>query len=372
LLVLVDASGSMQDRLAEALAAAVAVRDAMPPDAPVVLGSFAGQTQWWPQNQPPPTLAARGETNLRAALDAAAELAASFEEPGTLLLLTDSQTPLSSARPPANLRVDVLHVGDAVDASLRRLVEATGGTIAVSLAAGQLDQAARSAAGRADVVPARDGQATLTLLDGALSIAGPWREAAVRPEATRLSGPAEPPAAVWRVGAGRVVSVAADVPASAVERLADELAGEATTTVQVEVQPDRLIVTDVPTDAAAVAAFVNDRSINGTRTGPRAWRIDLPRPRPATTAVLLIDGKRVAAVAVASSYPREFDAIGNDVSTLRQLAGATGGSLAARAEDLRLERVDHERSAAMLLLFLAAFLATGAAVAVVRPRPVTN
>src|SRR5581483_9043856 len=63
------------------------------------------------------------------------------------------------------------------------------------------------------------------------------------------------------------------------------------------------------------------------QTAPGRYEIDLPAPRVPTTATILRDGQTLDCFAVAGRYPREFDAVGNDLDALRALCERSGGKL---------------------------------------------
>src|SRR5439155_18600166 len=84
---------------------------------------------------------------------------------------------------------------------------------------------------------------------------------------------------------------------------------------------------------------------------PGRYQIDLPAPRTPATASILREDQLLDRFAVAGRYPREFDAIGNDIDALRALADRSGGRVISPSEHGPVEIPDTRTVVSLASLF---------------------
>jgi hypothetical protein len=128
-------------------------------------------------------------------------------------------------------------------------------------------------------------------------------------------------------------------------------------------------------DAIDNGTFLNDQhlsidlnalsaDVTIPQTAPGRYEIDLPAPRAPMTATIMSDQHVLDRLAVAGRYPREFDAVGNDMDALRALATRSGGSVIEPSRHDPLEFPDTRRVTSLAALFaiLGALLIAGSLV----------
>ncbi len=363
--VLVDASGSMasmvsmaegESRLGRALSAARAAISRLPPDDLAMLGTFAESPQWcFPQPRPVRQLRdadlsapqARGPTNLDGALRSLLDDSASL--PREVLIISDGELPhseLPTADEFARARVSpsVLLTGPESRAkAVMDMIESTGGlvvaeddparwsTAAQTLALARSNAAMIRQADRATLGPQLSGHEL-----AALEHNPTWlRDGAT--QAGTFTTRVAPAAAVWQVGAGRVVAFAFDAPAEVLSRTAGAFAAAA--------RDERFAVAarQLGDDVIEVIAAESNRPLNGLRlryraadgsegafqqTQPGRYAASLERsPAGRIVEVVLNDDTTIDRVAIPGRYPEEFDRIGIDLPALQEWAVSTGGGV---------------------------------------------
>lgn len=363
-MLLADASGSMsgdaggQSRWQAASQAIAGLIPKLPPADLFSAADFSAGAHWWHERVPvgslarvvlpPPTITPGGPTNLRSALEAAADRA-DASLPNELIVMTDGDAELASTETlrrrlaERHVRLHVLAVGPEPSAKLRQLTAATGGTWREQVLPSRwlTDLRAVYQGARPD---RRRSQPTTATFLGPLSAVSP-----VRIEQSQLGWAKEratllakddstPLAALWRVGEGQVAAFAFDPPAAALNAILAQIArpsGDPRFAVEwLSASP-----LSVRVDAQSSAGYLNDRSLTLTLVD-EVGQAPITRPIPQTApgsyelqvdyhaggfATLRVDGHVVETKALPERYPPEFDEVGNDRAALQSLATRSGG-----------------------------------------------
>ncbi len=349
---LLDASGSMRDTWPAVRRATLAAAEALPKNARVDLAMFSADVTWLARDAQAtelPTLpdATGGPTNLAAAVDAVAG-------PRQVLVVTDAAAEVAQEvidrAVNAAVLVHVLHTGDAVSPSVRRLVEQTGGTLTIEPDEAAWRDAARRLTRNASAGAIRDTPATLTLDDVAIEVTR-WRQAWATTRATVLCD--EPAAASVRVGAGSVVAVAASLPTDALQRIADANASQPAGEYDVRWSDTGVLTVEVFDGPGRFVLVHGDERIDAEQVSLTHWRATLAGRREATIAAVLYGDEVLSRQPTADRYASEFDVIGNARERLAGLADAAGGAVVADVSQLRHEGRPRRRPLGWLFLLLA-------------------
>ena len=379
-ILLADSSGSMaagppgETRWDMVRAAILRLLPLLPPEDPVTVGSYSENLIWWSRGRsaretsamrlPPPEVQPAGPTNLEPAL---LEIISQTDGamPTELLILSDADADiLDPDRLEAGLRqrrirlhlLDTYGRGRGI-AHMRRLARATGGQVMQELdprnwiAAAQklLLAAAPDHLARTPVeITFADDLKGLPPCTAALWNRTWLKKTAVLLAQARGAGAQAPMAARWQAGAGQVLAAAfrpGDQHVEAMVRLVERPARDPRFAVSWHAGPMLRVVIDAIDgerylngqaltlalwDQSRSAAAAARHSIPQTAPGRYELSIDAPR-RPAFAAVYH-DGRVVEQFAVAGRYAPEFDAVGNDLEAMRELARRTGGAVIPPAQ----------------------------------------
>ena len=388
-MLLADASGSMNAPASGASGptrweltsnAIVQLLPELPADDIVSVGRFSDDLQWWVAARsvretlaqagslPPPGTSPHGATNLEAALIAIAE-AAEPAIPKQLLLITDADAELdrpdalAAALAKKNIHLHLLAIeeGKALPA-LRQIIQATGGTLVLELHPKEWRQAAQELL--RGTLPNRlpDEPVTVRFFAELAALPPhsvlPWNRTWLKPDATQLAatthgGEEVPMAALWQAGSGRAGAFAFEASPGEAQLLADRIAHEPRdprfSVTWDAGSPLRLTVNAV--DAHTV--FLNDQAItleladesnpalsrNSAipQVAPGRYEAELPAPRSPALATVRAAGRVIDRTALAGRYAPEFDAIGNDLDAMHELASRTGGRVIGPREHGRLD-----------------------------------
>lgn len=373
-ILLADASGSMSEavpggtRWKFVTGAIAGALPKLPPDDLVSVGSFAGTLAWWVQGKPVRDAAAmplppagaypHGPTNLQPALENIAR-SSQGKMPVQLLVLSDFDTQITAASQLAGLlksRQIHLHLlaigGGSALPALRQVASATGGSVVEQFdparwaeATRKLTQAARSNLLRKDAVRvAFDGQ-----IIGS-QFTGPWNRVWLKSGATRLAraedrGETVPMAAEWNIGEGRVAAAAFMPRPGAVADLAQRVA-QSPRDPRFHVTWETGSMLRIVVDAIDGKQYLNGQDLrlelNGSavavpQTGPGKYQLSVESPHSPATATLRANGRVLDRIAVAGRYPPEFDAIGNDMAAMSELARRSGGAVIPPAQSKPIE-----------------------------------
>jgi hypothetical protein len=383
-----DVPGSTASLWHYASEAIVKVLPLLPPEDRVSVGSFAEGVTWWSANRsardtavlplPPPGAVPHGPTNLRPALEEITR-AAEPGVPNELLLLTDADAemgdpePLIESMKEKKVRLFLLALGEGRGlAALDRIASATGGRVLRQGEAGKWAQAAEELMRSAEPAYLETTPLAVRFSGELAGMAGvevsPWNRTWLKSAATGVAqadyaGQHIAPAGQWAVGEGRVLSAGFGLPADSLARLArfaekpprdprfrvswetgrslgvsiDAVAANGAETRSADPSGgavylnDRKLMLDLST-ASAGAAAGPVQSLPIAQTGPGRYELTVPAPRSPTFAMVrLVDSAGMPHVidrlAVAGRYAPEFDAIGNDIAKLRELAERTGGAI---------------------------------------------
>jgi hypothetical protein len=420
---LVDSSGSMNaaapggTRWNSAVAAVARAVATLPPHDLVSVAGFAADVQWWWRDRvagearaealPPAGARPSGATELARALEAATAVGGKGP-PVELVALTDANAPVPDPEALARLmasnkvRLHLLALGDESAeglAPLRRVVEATDGTLLREDAPAAWAEAVRRLTRSAtpDLLVKEPGKVTfIGALSGAppRAAAPPWNRTWLKPGAEALGAVAaagtEPSVAAsyWQAGEGRVAAAAFGASPAEAEPLA-RLVERPPRDARLRVSWDcgeQLRVTINAAGGSGAATPLNglpltlelaDASGDPLRaptaalpvpqTGPGRYDLSADAPVVPVVATLRNGGRVVERVAVAGRYAPEFEAVGNDRLSMRDLARRTGGSVvgASQTAPLRVPRGD---TTTALSPVLAAAAAAFIALALVRWR----
>lgn len=382
--MLVDSSGSMSapagsaTRFKVASDALVSVLRDLPKSDLVSIGSFARELRWWSvaknvadtslMSLPPPDVAPSGPTNLEAALQQIiGSLPAS--PPIDVLVLSDAEAEfgdvesLAAALRQHHIRLHALAVAAQKSSPpLRQLAEGSGGQFLQEIDPQKWLASVRRML-RA-VMPDQLIRDPVTVsFSGILSALGTrsvslmnrtWPKQSATVLANAMEGTDKLSAAAkWSVGTG-------DVLALAFAPTADEIAAIEQAIARKPRDPRFTITWHAgPTLHVRIDARDNGNYLNNQKltidlnllsavfpipqTGPGRYEIDLPAPRSPMTVTIFNDQHVLDEFAVAGRYPREFDAVGNDLDALRALAERSGGSVIEPMQHGELEFPDTRR-----------------------------
>ncbi len=390
--ILTDASGSMAadapgggTRFHATVNAVRAALRGLPQADILTIGSFARDVRWWSTGRPvsetvatfavPVDLVPNGPTNLSAAIDAITN-GVGAQQTRQIVLITDGgaeplDVPTVSERLKASgstLSVLAIGTGPASE-SLRQIASATGGSSLTETDVTQWQQAASQLA--RNVTPDRLERTPVALRFsdvlspmGRATTSGPWNRTWLRTNATlaasALTDTAEPMAAWWNVGAGRVASIAFAVDSTIATDVAQRLSippsdPRFAVTWQDEPAGVRVTIDATDSDGQPLNGLAPVLSLSGyhpvPQTAPGRYEFALTAPRDPTIALVMLDGQPLARRAFSGHYPAEFAAIGNDYATLRTLAARTGGRVIWPNESQRLELPRRTRSTSNAGLF---------------------
>lgn len=366
-LVLVDASGSMDQplgdatRFAQAARAAAQAAAALPSDDLLSAAGFSDQIDWWfraerPQRAQtaglaPPGLRPRGATNLLAVLEAISTTA--DELPRAVLIITDGEVPATpeqiqrviDALRRARVQVHALLIGQHDAPAVRQLVEAGGGHWRRSADPADWERLAsqvlRQAGGdlfinanfRIDLAnPPIVGQRInrTFLRQGATALAS----------ADTADGPM-PLAARWSAGLGQVLAIAADAMPESLASLAGRLTVDARPPglrltldydTQWIIRLQQLDADEALRPRAGRLALDSAAPIDMELSAPGVYQARIEsRPEPAA-GVITLDNQLAARFVLPGRYAPEFDRLGNDHDAMRRLAEQTGGSVITPAQ----------------------------------------
>jgi hypothetical protein len=378
-ILLADASGSMAapaggggtTRWQAATQALLGAVQALPSDDLLSIASFARELRWWTRSQSvrdvatrlnellPRDLLPQGPTNLEAALQQIAE-ASRDNMPTELLILSDADASVSEPRALAQklkarrVRVHLLATTPLTTQNpVRAIVEETDGKLVtqedVARWAHNLRQLLRSAA--PNHVERNPVEVTF-----APELNLPPRQAELwnrvwPKEGTEILATARPNesdgtiamAATRREGVGRVTSVAFTPSVAEVERLV-ALAEQAPRDPRYSVSWSRGAQPRITLDAvdrAATRPYLVDLkplvrlfsdggpelSIALAQTAPGRYEATLPPSPSPRVAAVIVNDRVIDRSALSGRYPPEFDAIGNDRSSMNDLARRSGGRI---------------------------------------------
>ncbi len=404
-MILVDSSGSMASRIGDntrwrfATTAIEELVPALPPADPLSIGNFAAAVRWWTQGDlvsqtnfnalVPHDVRPQGPTNLGPALREIAKIAQAAV-PSQLVVVTDAQADLPETDAMiAQLTAKRVTVNalttQPLDATnpLRRIVNATGGRLIEQddprnweHELEQLFSAIINPWIMREPVTARFTDAGPNLSPQRVEL---WNRTWLKPTATLLAEASEgerpPLAAAWNLGAGAVISCAYRPSNDAIEILANRVAvppRDPRFAVQWEVGRDVRVTIDAQNDSRPANHLPMKLELYSGRwsqtsepipqTGPGRYALTMPALSQMRTAVVQIDGHLLDRRALPGRYPAEFDAIGNNLETLTELAKRTGGEV---IEPMRTSAIDFPRPPGRVALSPllsaagAAFLAAG-------------
>ncbi len=297
----VDVSGSTAGQ-SRAFAAAVASAAAALPEAtPVDVLAFSDQITRLASGTPASELlidlpAARGPTGLDAAVAEAV-----VGQGRQVLLITDGSAEVAESTASAlaaDIMIHLVSPGGEATESVLRLVQASGGTMVVgeNVAALARDLVGTAAAGELRQDPAR-----LVVDDIGVDVA-PWREAWLRDRASPAGVDGEVPAAVWRVGAGRVAAVPARVSDALIQKLVGEEGGGRPADVRWDDGRDLIVTVGDAAEAERVELIYDGRRIAALPTSASTWQATLSGRRRPGVAVVLVDGVAVARKTLAGRF----------------------------------------------------------------------
>jgi len=368
-MLLIDSSGSMSATIAGGtrfLTAVDSVHDLLlhlPPADLASVGGFARELTWWITRQPigelrkrlvPAEVSPNGPTNLQAALEAIAR-SADRSLPNELLIVSDTDAAISDpgalaqSLAHARVRVSVLGIGESQpNAALAQIATSTSGRLIHQRDAARWPEAMRELARAAEpgyLIP----QQTKVAFSGPLSFLGAcvlpslnrtWlkKEATDAGSATTATETLAM-AALWQLGGGRVIAIAAPMPASDAAAIADRFArpptdprfkvtwdDDANVTVRIEAQkPGGYLNGLSPMLTLLSGAGEHHLTRPIPQTGPGQYALSIAPPTLPMLATVTVEGTVVARTSLAGHYPREFSATGNDHRAMDELAKMTGG-----------------------------------------------
>ncbi|MGA2499426.1 MAG: vWA domain-containing protein [Tepidisphaeraceae bacterium] len=372
-IILADSSGSMAEQSGDATRwdrarqAMVRLLPHLPPEDPVTLASFSERVTFWSRARSAretatlalPAIQPSGPTNLESGLRDVIDRA-DAGMPAELLLLSDTDAPieqpelLREAMLKKRIRLHVLVLGPngRGEAALRDIAKATGGAVVAELDPAHWADAARklfqqASAERLVAVPAK--LRMVTTIDGfAETPPVPWNRTWLKRDATVLAendSPAhEPLIARWRLGAGQVVAAA--YATSQADRLAKLVATPPR-------DPRYKVVWKTGSAAGVyIEAAESGRAMNGlnlvveftnaagrvvskqpvAQTAPGYYEAAMEPPREPMFATVRLDARLLGRVALPARYASEFDAIGIDADSLKQLTARSGGAMIPPAQ----------------------------------------
>ncbi len=372
-IILADCSGSMAQREQGATRwdqvrmAIATLLPSLPPNDPVTVGSFAENLRWWSIGKsakqtpatPPADLQPFGPTNLENALlnlIAAADPAM----PKQLLLLTDADADIQKMDPirqgllQKQIRLDLLALRDdgRALATLEDLAKATGGQSLRELDPMKWTNAIRKL--YAKVAPDRlIRQAVPVTFLAEFSQIPPrqvplWNQTWLKDAATSIATARDPSgnrpiAARWNVGSGHVLAIAFPAEPRDVQHIAKSVARPPRDNrfkITWDTGPDLRVIIDavdhdnylnnlpLELELAPTPPATSPTTISTIpQTGPGRYEITVRSPRNPALATVRCARQILDRIALAGRYPPEFDAIGNNVERMKELAGNTAGKV---------------------------------------------
>lgn len=365
-ILVADASGSMSEavpggtRWKYVTDAIVGVLPRLPPDDLASVGSFAESLQWWVEAKPvrdaaaiplpPASTYPHGPTNLQSALENIAR-SVDGKMPVELLVLSDFDTQvggvpqLSELLNSKKIHLHLLAIGEGTALpALRQVAAATGGSAMTQLdparwasATRELAQAASSQLLRHDRVDvAFSGQSQNLIAQPTES----WNRVWLKPGGTliaqtRSGDETLPMAAEWNIGEGRVIAAAFAPDRAVIEQLAARLA-RSPRDPRFHVSWESGSMLHIVVDAIDGQAYINGQELKvdwgGTtysvpQVGPGRYELSVEAPRSPAIATLRARGRMLERIALAGRYAPEFDAIGNDLRAMNELARRSGGAV---------------------------------------------
>jgi hypothetical protein len=142
-------------------------------------------------------------------------------------------------------------------------------------------------------------------------------------------------AAEWNVGEGRVMGVAFSPDERATEQLAN-LVARPPRDPRFHVTWESGSMLRIAVDAIDGREYLNGQDLKidwgGSahavpQVAPGRYELETEAPRSATIATLRANGRVLQRIALAGRYAPEFDAIGNDLPAMRELASRSGGAV---------------------------------------------
>lgn len=386
-MLLGDSSGSMSEavgpgdprtRWSIVAGAMTALLRTLPGSDLASIGCFANSLDWWSAGKnvaqtarlplPPVDLAPHGPTNLRQALQRIADEAEPFM-PKHLLVLSDADTTiddpagLAEALTGKKIHLHLLAIGEgSALPALEKIITLTGGKLVRQMDPGKWSSAAAELARGAMPRLLRNEQTEIRFrkpLDLAGHTQGPWNRTWVKPDAELLAeatigkgkepgeidGPSVPMAARWRMGTGEVLAAAFAADTTQALAMADLIA-QAPRDPRLRISWDSGSVPGVRLDAVdnAEHRYLNNlevtlelrgptgadeapRVLSVPQTAPGHYELEFEAPGAPCWAFLRQAGQLIDKMAVAGRHAAEFDAIGNNHKTLRELAARSGGSV---------------------------------------------
>ncbi len=351
----------------------------LPPGDAVTIGSFSDRITWWTTDKTardlskeplvaPSGVAPSGPTNLEPALnEIAGGDSGGSALPVNLLLLSDADVridhpaELTAALSKRHVHVFVLALARGSGLGvLQQIASGTGGFLldqsdptgwpeaARQLLRGAMGDAIGTEAINVSFVnEAKNVPGAIVerwnrtwLKTGAAEIA--QGQASMAPKSDSDAA-ARTMAAEWRVGLGKVSAAAFAAGEEQATALADLAAG-APVDPRLSVWVDPGSPLRVRVDARTPQEFIDhltpllrlvsadggsgdDQLIPMKQTGPGRYEAATAAPRSPVVAVVTVDGEVAARIPVAGRYAAEFDAVGNDLDALNNLAKASGGRL---------------------------------------------
>jgi hypothetical protein len=364
--LLADGSGSMSEAVpggtrwkyvTDAIAGAL---PRLAPEDVASVGSFSDTLHWWVEGKPVREAAAtplppadaypHGPTNLQPALESIAR-STDGKMPVQLLVLSDFDTQIIGAPELAallkskNIHLHLLAIGEGTALpALRQVAAATGGSVLTQLDPARWASATRELAHAAGAKLLRQDPVRVAFNSAASHIApqtaAPWNRVWLKPSATslaeaRVGDETIPMAAEWNLGEGRVLAAAFSPRSEVVEALARTVAKpprDPRFHVSWQSGPMlRLVI-----DAIDGRQYLNGQVLNLELLGlmravpqiaPGRYELAIESPGSPTIATLRAGGRVLERIALAGRYAPEFDAIGNDLAAMHELARRSGGAV---------------------------------------------
>jgi hypothetical protein len=300
-----------------------------------------------------------GPTNLESALN---EIARDAGEslPTELLLLSDCDTTFEHPKELGELlvrrkiRLDVLAIGRGSGLDVVwQICAATGGNIVEQFDprewAKSMEKLSRAA------LPDRVSRGSITVVfeNGAKFLpqddVGVWNRTWLKPQAERWAGAKDegleiPMAGYWRVGSGCVAAVAFDLDDSRAVAIAEKIAArprDPRFSVRWENGRRVRVIVDAVDGGRflnglpimlAISGNVGDENIRLEQTGPGRYEANVAAAKDSRIAVLRVGDEVIDRAALPGRYAAEFDAVGNDRTSLRELAERSGGAVIEPAD----------------------------------------
>jgi hypothetical protein len=371
-IILTDASGSMSEpagagatRWDDATRAVRAVLPRIPPEDLVSVGGFAQDLKWWIEGKrakdaaqmpvPPDGIYPHGPTNLQPALEAIAAISGTL--PVQVIVLSDFDAKVGGAATLGarfknrQIRVHVLAIGEGSALKTMREVSAlTGGLTMTQLDPAQWTTSMREllAASQPNLVrhdsihvEFSNAIAQVAALDASL-----WNRTWLKQGASKLAfgtagSESIPMAAQWNIGQGKVAALAFEPDGARAQAIAEWVA-QKPFDPRFKVKWEAGEKVNVSVDAIEGGKYLNekafsidlldpsvsDAAIASTplvQTAPGRYEVSVLAPRSSRLATIRAEGHAIARFAVAGRYAPEFDAIGNDVAAMNELARRSAG-----------------------------------------------